>query len=961
MKKITIRGAREHNLKNINLDLPRDKFIVFTGVSGSGKSTLAFDTIFAEGQRRYLESLSSYARQFLGQMDKPDVDTVEGLSPTISINQKTAGHNPRSTVGTITEIYDYLRLLYAKVGTPFCPHCGKPIKKISLDEMIEEVIEQFKENEKIQIFAPIVRGKKGEYSTLLENLYKQGYDKAIVNNKEIKLSAYKFITLDRYTRHRIEVLIDEIPVNSKNLDRLNESVEQALKLADGIVVVRQENAQKGGSQRKTQPGKSQSNQKEVTFNQNMMCPDCNFSFPEVEPRSFSFNSPYGACPTCGGLGKNFELSEKLIVPDMTKTIGQGAILPWSYRANNWLGTVVNAAARHLRIPANDRLKDIPKYKLDKLLYGDDEPIMLHINSPTRSLHNWKMKFPGLLPYLEKRYAETESEKVRKELGKYMLEKTCKDCRGARLKPESLLVKIDNRNISELTNYSITDTIKFFEQLKLTKSQQLIARRINKEILNRLTFLKNVGLSYLNLNRSANTLSGGESQRIRLASQVGAGLVGVTYILDEPSIGLHARDNKKLLDTLNHLRDRDNTVIVIEHDTETMMTADWLVDIGPGAGDAGGKVVFNGPLKQAMKESAAKTQSLTIKYLKGYEKIEAPLHKRRPGRKNLQIIGASEHNLKNLNVNIPLEIFTCVTGVSGSGKSSLVNDVIYKALSRYFYRSLEQPGRHKEIKGLHHLDKVINVDQSPIGRTPRSNPATYTKVFTPIRELFSASKDARVKGYGPGRFSFNVNGGRCDNCQGEGFLKVEMQFLPDVYLPCEVCNGQRFKKETLKILYRGKNIAEVLEMNVEEALKFFEDIPQIKDILQVLSDVGLGYIKLGQPATTLSGGEAQRVKLASELAKRSTRRTFYILDEPTTGLHFEDVKKLLSVIQRLVDQGNTVLMIEHNLDVIKSADWLIDLGPEGGANGGKLIAQGAPEEIIKYEKSYTGKFLKKLLK
>ncbi|MFH1559146.1 MAG: excinuclease ABC subunit UvrA [Patescibacteria group bacterium] len=936
MKKIIIRGAREHNLKNINLDLPRGKFIVFTGVSGSGKSTLAFDTIFAEGQRRYLESLSSYARQFLGRMDKPDVDTIEGLAPTISINQKTTGHNPRSTVGTITEIYDYLRLLYAKIGLPHCPHCGKEIKKVTLEEMIEEIVEQCEENKKIQIYAPVVRGKKGEYQTLLENLYKQGYTQAIVNDKPTKLSTYKFIKLDRYSRHKIEVLIDELEIKAKYLERISESVEQALKLTGGIVNIF-------------------CGKKKISFNQNMMCPDCNFSFGEIEPRSFSFNSPYGACVSCGGLGKNYELSEKLIIPDRTKTIGQGGILPWSYRKNNWLGMIIQGAARELRIPLNDRIKDITKYKLDKLLFGDEEPMILTLRAMRRS-HAWKMNFKGLILYLKKRYQETESEKVRKDIEKYMLEKTCKDCGGRRLKKESLLVRIGGKDISEIARLSIDEVLEFFLKLKLTKNQELIAKRINKEIGNRLRFLNNVGLSYLSLNRSANTLSGGESQRIRLASQVGAGLVGVCYILDEPSIGLHAKDNKKLLNTLNELRDRDNTVIVIEHDQETMLNSDWLVDIGPGAGEAGGRVVVSDSLTKALKNQ----KSITVKYLKGQKKIKKPKQRRRAMKKFLQVIGASEHNLKNLKVDIPLGLFTCVTGVSGSGKSTLVNDIIFKGLSRYFYHTLEQPGAHKELKGVHNIAKVINVDQSPIGRTPRSNPATYTKVFTPIRELFASTRDARIKGYGPGRFSFNVNGGRCENCLGEGYLKIEMQFLPDVYLPCEICHGARFKKETLKIQYRGKNISQVLGMTVDQALGFFADIPQIKDILQVISDVGLGYIKLGQPATTLSGGEAQRVKLASELARKSTTRTFYILDEPTTGLHFEDVKKLLLVIRRLIEQGNTVLIIEHNMDVIKSADWIIDLGPEGGDAGGHLIAEGPPEEIIKDEKSWTGKFLKKYL-
>ncbi|MBD3244671.1 MAG: excinuclease ABC subunit UvrA [Candidatus Moranbacteria bacterium] len=938
MKKIIIRGAREHNLKNIDLELPRDKFIVITGVSGSGKSTLAFDTIFAEGQRRYLESLSSYARQFLGQMDKPDVDLVEGMSPTISINQKSIGHNPRSTVGTITEIYDYLRLLYAKAGTPHCPFCGKKIQKVSLDEMVEEILEQFKQGKSIRIYSPVVRGKKGNYSTLLENLYKKGYHKAIVNGKQINLSSAKFIDLDRYSRHKIEVLIDEILVNPENLERISESIEQALKLAGGMVIVK-------------------SSKKEISFNQKMMCVSCNFSFPEIEPRSFSFNSPYGACAECGGLGKKFELSEELIIPDKNKTIGEGAILPWSYRRNNWFGTVIDAVAREYKVSVKDRIKDIPKHKLDKIIHGQEEPVMLKIRTYSRGSRIWTMKFQGLLNYLNRRYSETESEKIRKDIQKYMVETRCPVCKGSRLKEESLLVKIDKKNISQITHLSVDQALEFFQNLKLKKSKKIIADKINKEIINRLTFLKNVGLAYLTLDRSAVTLSGGESQRIRLASQVGAALVGVIYILDEPSIGLHAKDNKRLLKTLLHLRDIGNTVMVIEHDEETMRSCDWLVDIGPGAGEKGGKIVVSENLEKALKNE----DSATVRYLKGMEKIETPDQRQKPTKKKLIIEKASEHNLKNLDVEIPLELFTCVTGVSGSGKSTLVNDIVCKALSRHFYRSLEQPGRHKSIKGLHFIDKIINVDQSPIGRTPRSNPATYTKVFTHIRDLFAATRDARIKGYGPGRFSFNVSGGRCDNCQGEGFLKVEMQFLPDVYLPCDVCEGKRYKKDTLKVQYKGKNISEVLDMTVDEAVDFFSDIPQICDILKVIADVGLGYIKLGQPATTLSGGEAQRVKLASELAKKSTSKTFYVLDEPTTGLHFQDIQKLLSVVERLVDQGNTVLMIEHNMDVIKSADWIIDLGPHGGQKGGKIIARGSPEEVAKYEESFTGQYLKKYLK
>jgi excinuclease ABC subunit A len=937
MKKIVIQGARENNLKNISLELPRGKFIAFTGVSGSGKSTLALDTIFAEGQRRYLESLSSYARQFLGQMDKPDVDLIDGLSPAISISQKTAGGNPRSTVGTVTEIYDYLRLLFAKAGTPHCLFCGKEIKKISSDEMLCEILDQFPEKETLEIYAPIVRGRKGEYQGLLENLYREGYEEALVNGRVFKLSAHRFANLDRHSRHRIEVLVDRLELEPGNLERLNENVEQALKLAGGTVTIKNK-------------------EKTATFNRNQICPDCNYSSPEIEPRSFSFNSPYGACPDCDGLGRKLELSEKLIIPDYTKTIGQGGLLPWSYRTGNWIASIINAVTQELKISTHDRLKDIPAHKMERLLKGDEEPILIKVRLHSHHQRIWRFRFSGLLNYLEKRHLETDSEKVRKEIEKYMIRRVCPACQGARLKKESLLVKIGGKNISQVTEFSIQEAVKFFSDLKLTKTQAAIAKSINKEIQNRLSFLENVGLSYLSLSRASNTLSGGESQRIRLASQIGAGLTGVLYILDEPSIGLHAKDNQKLLTTLHHLRDLENTVIVIEHDEETILSADWLTDIGPEAGKKGGNIVVNAPLKKALKNS----DSLTVRYLTGEEKIAVPATRRRKGKNILKVVEAEEHNLRKISPEIPLGSFTVVTGVSGSGKSTLVNEIIYKTLARHFYRSLEQPGRCKEIKGLHHLKKVINVDQSPIGRTPRSNPATYTKVFTPIRELFAQTKDARQKGFGPGRFSFNVNGGRCENCKGEGFLKVSMQFLPDVYLPCDICQGQRFKKETLKIHYRGKNIAEVLGMTVTEAFEFFHDIPQIADILKVIDEVGLGYIQLGQAATTLSGGEAQRVKLASELAKRSVGQTLYILDEPTTGLHFEDIKKLLSVLQKLTDQNNTVLVIEHNLDVIKSADWIIDLGPEGGKQGGKIIAQGSPEEIIKYPESATGQFLKEKL-
>ncbi|MEA3273500.1 MAG: excinuclease ABC subunit UvrA [Patescibacteria group bacterium] len=934
MKKIIIRGAREHNLKNVNLKLPRGKFIVFTGVSGSGKSTLAFDTIFAEGQRRYLKSLSSYARQFLSQVGKPDMDLIEGLSPTISINQKTVGRNPRSTVGTVTEIYDYLRLLFAKIGTPFCPRCGTEIKKNSLEEIIKEISKEFRERAQIQIYAPVNCKTKEECQTVLGNLYEQGFAKVIINGELVKLSTYRFLQFKNPAPYKMKVLIDELKLNSKNSGKLAESLERALRTGKEKVVITQ--------------GK-----KVKSFGRNMKCPNCGYRLKKIELNSFSFNSPNGACPVCNGLGKQMQVSLKLIMPDLSKTIGQGGIFPYSYRRNKYFIQFVNSAARVLDISLNTPLGKIPRSQLNKLLLGKGKPIVIKIKEAHHPTKAQAVTFPGIIKYLENYYHNTESKQIKKEIEKYMIKRTCPACHGARLKPDSLLIKIKGKNISEIANRSIKDLIKFFRTLKFTQGQELVAKRIKQEIVSRLTFLNNVGLPYLTLDRSSATLAGGEFQRIRLASQVGTELTEVIYILDEPSIGLHARDNKKLLAILKKLRDAGNTVIVIEHDKETMLNADWLTDIGPEAGENGGRIIENGPLKKVLRSK----KSLTVQYLKGEIKVEIPRKRRTPSKKKLIISGAQEHNLKNIQVEIPLEVMTCITGVSGSGKSTLVNNIIHRKLANYFYHSIAQPGKHRKIEGLQFIDKVVGIDQSPIGRTPRSNPATYTKVLAPIRQLFASTPAAQIKGFTPGQFSFNMTGGRCDNCQGAGFLKVEMQFLPDVYVPCDVCKGKRFKKEILKVNYQGKNIADVLAMTVNEAARFFYQTPQVYNILAVIQEVGLGYIKLGQSATTLSGGEAQRIKLASELAKKPTNKTFYILDEPTTGLHFEDIKKLLTVIQKLVDQKNTVLMIEHNLDVIKSADWIIDLGPEGGEQGGKIVAQGAPEKIIKNAKSYTGKYLK----
>ncbi|MEK7142646.1 MAG: excinuclease ABC subunit UvrA, partial [Patescibacteria group bacterium] len=927
----------EHNLKNIDLTLPRNKLIVFTGLSGSGKSTLAFDTIFAEGQRRYLESLSSYARQFLGQMEKPDVESIEGLSPSISIDQKAASHNPRSTVGTVTEIYDYLRLLFARIGIPHCPIGGEPIKKFSQEQMIEKILD-LGEGKRIQIYAPVIRGRKGEYQKLLENFHQKGYLKANINGKLRKLE--RNIKLSRYKQHSIEILIDEFEISADNLNRLSEAIEESLKIADGLVTIFSE-------------------EKKQIFNQKLTCPEHSISLPEIEPRIFSFNSPFGACKECDGLGSKKEIDPYLIIPDKNLSISQGAIMPLSYKPNNYYGVLLRAIAEKFQFSEHTPIKNLPENILQIILYGSDDgvPETLRVRYYIHGRgQTFYLNFQGIIPVLEKRYRTTESDAIRKQIEHYLSQRPCPNCGGTRLEKESLLVKIAGKSIAEISSLTIDRALIFFQNLKLSDRDTLVAEKILTEIKNRLVFLVNVGLNYLTLERAAFTLAGGEAQRIRLASQIGSGLVGVLYILDEPSVGLHARDNQNFLDTLKKLRDLGNTLIVIEHDEATMRAADLIVDIGPGAGSQGGQIVACGDIK----EIENNPQSLTGQYLSDKKQIDIPKQRRNISDKFIKVIGACEHNLQNLTVYFPLGVFVGVTGVSGSGKSTLVNEILYKALARRLHSSIFTPGKFAFLEGAEQINKAIIIDQSPIGRTPRSNPATYTNVFTSIRELFAQTKEARLKGYLPGRFSFNVAGGRCDHCQGDGVLKIEMHFLPDIFIPCDVCGGKRFNRETLEIKFKGKNIWEVLEMTVTEAREFFKNIYKIDDILQTLIDVGLGYIKLGQPATTLSGGEAQRIKLAEELARLQKGKTLYILDEPTTGLHFDDIKRLLSVLQKLVDEGNTVVVIEHNLDVIKSCDYLIDLGPEGGEKGGKVVATGTPEEITKNEKSFTGQYLSKVL-
>ncbi|WP_456420230.1 excinuclease ABC subunit UvrA [Thermovibrio sp.] len=933
-EKIVIKGARQHNLKNVDLEIPKNKLVVITGVSGSGKSSLAFDTLYAEGQRRYVESLSAYARQFLELMEKPDVDLIEGLSPAIAIEQKTVSKNPRSTVGTTTEIHDYLRLLFARAGQPYCPNCKVPIEPQTVQEIVDRVLK--KDGRRILIIAPVVRERKGEHRDLLEKLVKQGFRRFIVDGKEYRAEEVLQLKLEKKVKHSIEVVVDRLKVSEKQKSRIADSVETAVNLTDGLVVI-----------------KDYDTQEEELLSTKGSCPICGFSFREISPRLFSFNSPLGACPECGGLGFRLAIEPNLLI-DFEKPLIEAFELT-KYAKFEYLTDLIEAGCEHLGISPYEKVKDIPKDKLEFLLHAEKQPIRVY-GSVSFYRGNYKpYYFEGILRHLERRYRESESEWVKELIEPYLVEVECEACGGKRLNREALSVKVGGLNIAQVEEMTVKKAYEFFEGLELPGSKKVIAERILKEIKNRLKFLIDVGLDYLTLERRTSTLSGGESQRIRLATQVGSRLSGVLYVLDEPSIGLHQRDNRRLIETLKGLRDLGNTVIVVEHDTETIESADFIVDMGPGAGVHGGEVVATGSPEEIKRNE----KSLTGKYLSGKLKIEVPKKRRKPGDKWLRVIGAREHNLKNITVEFPLGLFVCITGVSGSGKSTLVNEVLYKALAREIYGSKVIPGKHEKIEGLEFIDKVIRVDQSPIGRTPRSNPATYVDMFTPIRELFAATPEARARGYKKGRFSFNVPGGRCEACKGDGVIKIEMHFLPDVYVTCDVCGGKRFNRETLEITYKGKNIYDVLEMTVEEAMEFFKNHPKIFNKLKTLYDVGLGYIKLGQPATTLSGGEAQRVKLAKELSKRATGKTVYILDEPTTGLHLHDIKKLIEVLQRLVDKGNTVIVIEHNLDLIKCADWIIDLGPEGGEGGGRVVATGTPEEVAKTE-TWTGKFLREVL-
>lgn len=937
--KIVIKGARAHNLKNVDLTIPRDQLVVFTGVSGSGKSSLAFDTIYAEGQRRYVESLSSYARQFLGQMEKPDVDLIEGLSPAISIDQKTTSHNPRSTVGTVTEIYDYLRLLYARIGIPHCPKCGKEIKKQTIDQIVDRIME-LPERTKLQLLAPVVRGRKGEHVKLLEDAKKSGYVRVRVDGILYDLS--EKIELEKNKKHNIEIVVDRLMVKEGMQMRLTESIETASALSGGLLIV---DVNQG--------------EDELLFSQSFSCPDCSVDLMEIEPRMFSFNNPSGACPTCTGLGMQMKFDEQLIVPNEELSIMQGAITAPGYNSVNAKGSMskvlFDALAAKYGFSLETPFKDLPRKIKDIIFYGAKEKLRITYSN-VRGTGTYDYAFEGVINTLRRRYNET-SEAMRAEFEEYMTNIECPDCHGKRLRPEVLAITVNGKNISEVTELSIGKMQEFFQSLTLTERENMIAERILKEIHARVGFLIDVGLEYLTLSRTAGTLSGGESQRIRLATQIGSGLVGVVYILDEPSIGLHQRDNDKLLATLKHLRDIGNSLIVVEHDEDTMRAADFVVDIGPGAGRGGGEIVAAGSVEEIM----AVERSVTGAYLSGRKKIEVP-KERRPFVQDHKLVirGAAENNLKNIDVEIPLGVFTCVTGVSGSGKSSLINEILYKRLAKELNRAKTRAGRHEEMLGLEKLDKVINIDQSPIGRTPRSNPATYTGLFDMIRDVFAQTTEAKVRGYQKGRFSFNVKGGRCEACSGDGIVKIEMHFLPDIYVPCEVCHGKRYNRETLEVKYKGKTISDVLDMTVEEALQFFENIPRIKNKLQTLYDVGLSYVQLGQSSTTLSGGEAQRVKLATELSRKSTGKTVYILDEPTTGLHTADVHKLVQILQRLTEGGNTVIVIEHNLDVIKTADYIIDLGPEGGDGGGTIVAVGTPEEICRVSASYTGKYLKPLL-
>ena len=939
-----VRGAREHNLKNVNVELPRDQLIVFTGLSGSGKSSLAFDTIYAEGQRRYVESLSAYARQFLGQMDKPDVDHIDGLSPAISIDQKSASRNPRSTVGTITEVYDYLRLLWARIGVQHCPNDGTRLERQTPQQIVDRIMD-LPDGTRFQVLAPVVRGRKGEYDTLLGDLSGQGFVRARVDGEVVDIAEFlrEGRKLARYEQHDIEVVVDRLVKRDNIGRRLTDSLETALKLAEGVAGIEL-------------MGGDESDGEMLTFSQHLACPKCGASFDEPAPRNFSFNSPYGACENCDGLGTKFEVDPDLVVPNTDMSISEGAIAPWRSAHTQYFTRLLESVAEKYKIPLDKPFAKLTEKQRGVVLNGVEEGLVVKYRNRYGRQRTFNTHYEGVIPWIKRRHEGAESDWAREQYESFMREVPCTACSGARLKPSSLAVKVGGRSISEVCDMPIGESAKYLVGLKLSDRDRMIAERVTKEINARLGFLLDVGLDYLTLSRSAGTLAGGEAQRIRLASQIGSGLVGTLYVLDEPSIGLHQRDNRRLIDTLHRLRDLGNTVIVVEHDEDTIKESDWIVDIGPGAGEHGGEVVYSGKVSGIGKVA----DSVTGQYIAGKRSIPVPSQRRKPGGDKLVVRGAREHNLQNIDVEIPLGCFVAVTGVSGSGKSTLVRDILLPALMQKIYKSKEAPGRHKAVDGISHLDKVIDMDQSPIGRTPRSNPATYTGVFDAIRKLFAATPEAKVRGYQPGRFSFNVSGGRCEACSGDGAIKIEMHFLPDVYVPCEVCKGQRYNRDTLEIQFKGKSIADVLDMPISEAVDFFANQPSIARHMQTLVDVGLGYVRLGQSAPTLSGGEAQRVKLASELAKRSTGHTIYLLDEPTTGLHFEDVRRLLTVLSRLVDQGNTVLVIEHNLDVIKTADWIIDLGPEGGSGGGKVVAEGPPEAIAKVKSSHTGRFLAPLL-
>ena len=943
-EKIVVRGAREHNLKNVNVELPRDQLIVFTGLSGSGKSSLAFDTIYAEGQRRYVESLSAYARQFLGQMDKPDVDHIDGLSPAISIDQKSASRNPRSTVGTITEVYDYLRLLWARIGVQHCPNDGTRLERQTPQQIVDRIMD-LPDGTRFQVLAPVVRGRKGEYDTLLGDLSGQGFVRARVDGEVVDIAEFlrEGRKLARYEQHDIEVVVDRLVKRDNIGRRLTDSLETALKLAEGVAGIEL-------------MGGDESDGEMLTFSQHLACPKCGASFDEPAPRNFSFNSPYGACENCDGLGTKFEVDPDLVVPNTDMSISEGAIAPWRSAHTQYFTRLLESVAEKYKIPLDKPFAKLTEKQRGVVLNGVEEGLVVKYRNRYGRQRTFNTHYEGVIPWIKRRHEGAESDWAREQYESFMREVPCTACSGARLKPSSLAVKVGGRSISEVCDMPIGESAKHLVGLKLSDRDRMIAERVTKEINARLGFLLDVGLDYLTLSRSAGTLAGGEAQRIRLASQIGSGLVGTLYVLDEPSIGLHQRDNRRLIDTLHRLRDLGNTVIVVEHDEDTIKESDWIVDIGPGAGEHGGEVVYSGKVSGIGKVA----DSVTGQYIAGKRSIPVPSQRRKPGGDKLVVRGAREHNLQNIDVEIPLGCFVAVTGVSGSGKSTLVRDILLPALMQKIYKSKEAPGRHKAVDGISHLDKVIDMDQSPIGRTPRSNPATYTGVFDAIRKLFAATPEAKVRGYQPGRFSFNVSGGRCEACSGDGTIKIEMHFLPDVYVPCEVCKGQRYNRDTLEIQFKGKSIADVLDMPISEAVEFFANQPSIARHMQTLVDVGLGYVRLGQSAPTLSGGEAQRVKLASELAKRSTGHTIYLLDEPTTGLHFEDVRRLLTVLSRLVDQGNTVLVIEHNLDVIKTADWIIDLGPEGGSGGGKVVAEGPPEAIAKVKSSHTGRFLAPLL-